>query len=232
MESKMKTWSIKLSQPKLHKNVLVLLLFLASSTSFGQDYNESSMSLAVSTGIGFTEIKKVNGGAYGENTAGNTAGIGHDFKYKPLYWSLAWTIKKRQHEFGLEFEKLKYHSLTYASAGVNVTYTVNSTLVFTYFNSYYKFLFPIEVKDFTPYLKAGMNFNVYTYDYESAYINTYGGTGVNTGGNVGLGFMFNLQAGINYYINKNISAFAEAGYGPVVSKVGLRLSFLKNVMST
>lgn len=211
---------------------LVLLALFSCFSTYSQEYNESGMSFAFATGAGFREINKINGGAYAENTTVSAAGIGHDFKYKPLYWSAAWTLKKRQHEFGIEFEKLKYTSLTNAGGGVNITYTVNSTLSMTYFNTYYKFLFPIEIKKFTPYLKAGLNFDVYVYDYESKYDNLYGKPGVNTGNTVGLGFSFNLLAGANYYITKNFSAFAEAGYGPVLSKFGVRYTFLKQIMHT
>lgn len=210
----------------------MLFALFGNSVAFSQEYNESGMSFAFATGAGFREINKINGGAYAQNTAGSAAGIGHDFKYKPLYWSAAWTIKKRQHEFGIEFEKLKYTSLTNATGGVNVTYTVNSTLSMTYFNTCYKFLFPIEIEKFTPYVKAGLNFDVYVYDYESKYDDLYGKPGVNIGNSVGLGFSFNLQAGANYYITNNFSAFAEAGYGPVLSKFGIRYTFLKQIMKT
>jgi len=215
----------------LKKLSLLLLSVLIFKSSFGQDYKESSMSFALATGLGFRDIKKINGGAYAKNTAGNTAGIGHDFKYKPIYWSAAYAIKRKSSEFGIEFEKQKYTSHTTAQGGVNITYDVKSTLKLVFFNLYYKFVIPYEYKKFTPYVKAGLNTDIYSYDYVSNYTNTFGPPGSTSNSNVGVNFSISLHGGVNYNINNNFSAFTEIGYGPVICKIGGRFSFLKNVMT-
>ncbi len=213
---------------KLALSVLSILLF---TTAQSQDYKESAMSFALGTTFGFREINKINGGAYAKNTSGNSAGIGHDFKYKPLYWSAAYAIKHKMHEFGFEFERQNYASHTTAQGGVNIAYDVTSTLKLTLFNFYYKFLIPIEYKKFTPYVKTGFNMDIYTYHYDSKYTNTFGPPGTNSNGNVGLNFSLSLYGGVNYSINKNLGAFTELGLGPNLGKVGVRYSFFKNIMN-
>ncbi|MBK7311215.1 MAG: hypothetical protein IPI93_10605 [Sphingobacteriaceae bacterium] len=82
---------------------IVVLATLLIKNSYGQDFKQSGLSFALASGIGFTEIKKMNGGGYADKNS-------WDFKYKPLYWSAAFAVKRKSHEFGIEYEQQKYQS--------------------------------------------------------------------------------------------------------------------------
>jgi opacity protein-like surface antigen len=184
--------------------------------SYSQDYDKSGMSFALATGAGFTEINKMNGGGYANTTT-------WDFKSKPLYWSAAFAVKRMSHEFGIEYEQQKYESDVSKPAFNLGTMQELSVLKLHYFNLYYKYIIPYEFKKFTPYLKAGLITNIYSYRQDRTW-NSGTDFNVNTGAHFGL----SLHAGANYSITDNLSAFAEVGYGPIISKFGVRYSFLNN----
>lgn len=200
--------------------LLIIILLITYNKSQSQNYEKSGISIAFGTGFGFADIKspRLNGGAYGLKKENQ------DFKYRPLYWSGAFAAKRKSHEFGIEYEQLNYKSdMTYTNPSqFPVTY-YNSvrTLKFRYFNMYYKYLFPMEYKKFTPYLKAALNINIYSFyeEVEGKYLQSSVGFG---------GRALSLVGGANYNITDYFSVFTEVGYGPILCKFGARISWLPN----
>lgn len=205
--------------------IATIALAIFSNKFYSQNYDMSGISVAIATGFGFSDItsKRLNGGAYGKVTTQR------DFKYKPLYWSAAFAAKRRLHEFGIEYEQLDYKSEMNYGGGVNIQYNDKQSLKNRYFNFYYKFLFPIEFKKFTPYLKAALNINIYTYRYDRTWTNSYGPNGSDFSTTTGLGGKaFSVMAGTNYNITDYFSVFTEMGYGPIFCKIGTRIGWFPN----
>jgi opacity protein-like surface antigen len=206
--------------------IFIFLTACLAVESMAQYHEQSGLSFAAATGIGFKDINHMNGGAYAKNTI---VSGGYDFHYSPLYWSGAFAVKHELHEFGIEYEQLKYSSEFSQPLGVNIQMHTVSSLKMYYFNFYYKFLFPIEWKKINPYVKGGLNLNIYTYRYDRDWTDSYGGPGTDFSSTTGLWGSFSAVAGANYIINDHITAFAEMGYGPVLFKAGMRLSIMHNL---
>ena len=199
----------------------ITCVLMLSLNAFSQDYTKSGISFAVSSGAGFLVLNQVNGGGYGQTP--------YNFKPSSLYWGASFEVKRKLHGFGIEYENQKFGETKLGSVGVNIQDMKTVTqLDFSYFNLYYKFYIPFEYKKINPYLKASLILPIYAYSEERTWTNSNLSTGSDSSSNAGMGGSFAIHAGANYHINDMFSAFTELGYGPVIWKLGARISFLPN----
>lgn len=194
----------------MKKTILFLAIFMLTALhSFSQNYNKSGLSVALSSGAGFLVLNQVNGGAYGQNP--------FNFKPNSLYWGASFEAKHKLHGFGIEYENQKFGETTLVGQIETV-----SQLQFSYFNMYYKFHIPFEYKKINPYIKGSLILPIYVRSEVRTWTN-----GSDESSNAGMGGSFAIHVGANYHINDTFSAFTELGAGPMIWKLGARLSFLQ-----
>jgi hypothetical protein len=205
----------------MKKTILFVALFvLIALHANSQDYKRSGISVAVSSGAGFLVLNQVNGGAFGQSP--------YNFKPSLSYWGASFEAKRKLHGFGIEYEQQKFGEKTYvALTGMNIKdMTTVSQVQFNYFNLYYKFHIPFEYKKINPYIKGSLILPIYVYSYERTWTDTFSGPGSDSNSNPSMGGSFAIHVGANYHINDTFSAFTELGAGPVIWKLGARMSFL------
>lgn len=203
------------------KKAILFLAIFTTLNSFSQDYDMSGFSFALSSGAGFLVLNQVNGGAFGQSP--------YNFKPSLSYWGASFEAKHKLHGFGIEYEQQKFGEKTYvALTGVNIKdLTTISQVKFNYFNLYYKFYIPFEYKKINPYIKGSLILPIYVYSYEKTWTDTFSGPGSDSYSNPSMGGSFAIHVGANYHLTDTFSAFTELGVGPVIWKLGARMSFLK-----
>ena len=188
-----------------------LLLSMISFTFYGQIKEKGIFTVQLGTGLGMPGLSAVDGGAY-------TSLPQYDFKIKPLYYTIAGTVRSasKKLEFGIEFGKATYKSDVTLS-----TRRYEWELGFTFFNLDVKYLLPLYLKKFEPYVKASLVNAIYTISSTETADVKNPNSFVDTESNTSYKLYYNLHIGSYYEITPHFNAYAELGLGFNLLKFGI-----------
>lgn len=172
--------------------------------------------MRLGTGIGWQGLPRVNGGYFkGPNVNSTTNGIPkYDFKYKPLYYSISASARRKHFDFGLEYAHANFHS--------DVTYFDTrriADLKFNLWNFNTRFIpFQKPKLGFQPFVEGGLNLWFYNYtdiDTSPLLIKPLESSSAS------LKFAFTAFVGTDYYFSKNFGVYVKAGYGFEICQFGV-----------